>query len=45
LETLRIGGNFRTDQPEAFVRLLESSFGVAVERSADVITLRKALAQ
>ena len=45
LETLRIGGNFRTDQPEAFVRLLETSFGVAVERSGDVITLRKAVAQ
>jgi transmembrane sensor len=41
LETLRIGGNFRVDQPEAFVRLLESSFGVFAERSVDVIALRK----
>jgi len=42
LETLRVGGSFRTDQPEAFVRLLENSFGVAAERSGDVLTLRKA---
>ena len=42
LQSLRIGGNFRTDQPEAFVRLLETSFGIAVERSGPTLTLRKA---
>ncbi|MGH7946278.1 MAG: FecR family protein [Opitutaceae bacterium] len=42
LEALRIGGNFRADQPEAFVRLLESSFGIVAERSGEIITLRKA---
>jgi transmembrane sensor len=42
LGALRIGGNFRLDQPDAFVRLLENGFGVQVERSGQVITLRKA---
>lgn len=42
LETLRIGGYFRADQPEAFVRLLESSFGISAERSGRVIRLRQA---
>lgn len=42
LESLRIGGNFRTDQPEAFVRLLETSFGITATRSGQIITLHKA---
>ena len=42
LNSLRMGGNFRLDQPDAFVRLLETSFGIAAEHSGDVITLRKA---
>jgi len=41
LDTLRIGGNFRTDQADAFVRLLEASFGISAERSENFITLRK----
>ena len=41
LEALRIGGSFRTDQPEAFVRLLETSFGIAAERAEDRILLRR----
>jgi transmembrane sensor len=42
LDTLLIGGNFRADQPDAFVRLLEASFGIRAERSETVITLRQA---
>lgn len=42
LEGLRIGGNFRADRPEAFVRLLETSFGIMAERSGQTIALRKA---
>ena len=42
LGALRIGGNFRLDQPDAFVRLLENGFGIRVERSGQIITLRKA---
>lgn len=42
LESLNLGGMFRIEQPDAFVRLLESSFGIAAEHSGDVITLRKA---
>jgi transmembrane sensor len=34
LEQMKIGGNFRADNVEAFVRLLESGFGVAAERTA-----------
>jgi transmembrane sensor len=45
LDSLRIGGSFRTDQPEAFVRLLETSFGIAADRSGRLITLRKAAAE
>jgi len=45
LESLRIGGNFRADQPEAFVRLLEISFGINADRSGQVITLRKVSAE
>lgn len=32
---LRVAGSFRADNVEAFSRLLEASFGVAVERRAD----------
>ncbi len=32
---LRVGGNIRADNVEAFVRLLEASFGVIAERRAD----------
>lgn len=32
---LRVGGSFRADHVEAFVRLLEASFGVVAERRAD----------
>jgi transmembrane sensor len=42
LADFRIGGNFRADQADAFVRLLETSFDVSVERSSDTITLRRA---
>ncbi len=42
LASLRIGGNFRADQADAFVRLLETSFDVTAERSGDTITLRRA---
>lgn len=44
LRALRIGGNFRIDQPEAFVRLLETSFGVAAERVGQEIVLHRARA-
>ena len=37
---LKVGGSFRVDDYDAFVRLLESSFGVAAERSSDVTVLR-----
>ena len=36
---LRIGGTFRADNVDAFVRLLESSFGVTAERNENVTTL------
>lgn len=32
---LRVGGSFRADNVDAFVRLLEASFGVIAERRAD----------
>jgi transmembrane sensor len=39
---LRVGGSFRADHVEAFVRLLEASFGVVAERRADgAIELRR----
>ena len=38
---LLVGGNFRADNVEAFVRLLESSFGVTSSRRGDEIVLRK----
>jgi len=34
LAQMKIGGSFRADNVEAFVRLLESGFGVAAERTA-----------
>ncbi|MDO8539309.1 MAG: FecR domain-containing protein [Opitutaceae bacterium] len=37
-----IGGNFRTDNVEGFVRLLESGFSITSSRRGDVIVLRKA---
>lgn len=42
LETLRFGGSFHMDKIDAFVRLLESSFGITATRSGDTITLHKA---
>jgi transmembrane sensor len=42
LAKIRVNGLFRVDNTEALVRLLEASFGVHVERSADVIILRRA---
>ena len=36
---LRVGGNFRADNMDAFVRLLESSFGVAAEVRNDGTTV------
>lgn len=41
LASITIGGNFRRDQPEAFVRLLESSFGITADRSIERIVLKK----
>lgn len=38
---LRIGGNFRWSNTEAFVRLLEQGFPVRVERRADAIVLHR----
>lgn len=39
---LRVGGNFRADNVDAFVRLLEASFGVVAERRADgALVLRR----
>ena len=37
-----IGGNFRADNVEGFVRLLESGFSITASRRGDVIVLRKA---
>ncbi len=42
LVALRVGGSFRADNAEAFVRLLESGFGVEAERTAGRIILRRA---
>jgi transmembrane sensor len=38
---LLVGGNFRADNVDAFVRLLESGFGVAAIRRGDEIVLRR----
>jgi transmembrane sensor len=32
---LRVAGSFRADNVDAFARLLEASFGIAVQRQAD----------
>ena len=32
---LRVGGSFRADNVDGFVRLLEASFGVSAQRRAD----------
>jgi transmembrane sensor len=37
-----VGGNFRADNIDAFVRLLDASFGVSATRNGNEITLRKA---
>jgi transmembrane sensor len=37
---LKIGGTFRVDDYDTFVRLLESSFGITAERSSNEIVLR-----
>jgi len=42
LGALPIGTSFRSDNVDGFVRLLEATFGIAAERSADTITLRRA---
>jgi transmembrane sensor len=40
---LRVGGNFRADNVDAFVRLLDASFGVTAERRSDgSLVLRRA---
>ncbi len=39
---LRIGGTVRLDQPDAFARLLERSFGVRAQREHDTIVLDRA---
>jgi len=41
LQTLRIGGSFRVDQADAFVRLLTESFGVQAQRQDNVIYLHQ----
>jgi transmembrane sensor len=41
LAGLQISGRFRADNLEGFVELLESSFGVTVERRAEVWVLRR----
>ncbi len=42
LAALPIGASFRSDNVDGFVRLLEASFGVRVERHDTTITLRRA---
>ncbi len=41
LRSLPIGASFRSDNVDGFVRLLEASFGVRVERDATTITLHR----
>lgn len=41
LRDMRIGGQFRTDDPEALLEALETSFGVRVVRGEDVILLSR----
>jgi transmembrane sensor len=42
LADLRIGGTVRLDQPDAFARLLERSFGLRAQRDGDTIVLDRA---
>ena len=42
LARLPISGIFRADNTDTFVRLLEGTFGIHAERSADTIILTKA---
>lgn len=42
LRALPIGASFRSDNVDGFVRLLEASFGVRVERGENTITLHRA---
>lgn len=42
LGDMRMGGSFRADNLDAFVRLLENGFGVRVERHADRVVLHRA---
>jgi transmembrane sensor len=42
LADLRIGGSIYFEQPDAFVRLLEKSFGLRAERAGDTLVLRRA---
>lgn len=38
---VRVGGRFRSDNAEGFVRLLENGFGVSAEQRSDEIVLRR----
>jgi len=42
LGAVRVGGKFRADNVEGFVRLLENGFGISAERKDSEIVLRKA---
>jgi transmembrane sensor len=42
ISNLRVSGFFRAGNAEAFVRLLQASFGIKVERSGNTIVLREA---
>jgi ferric-dicitrate binding protein FerR (iron transport regulator) len=39
LAARRFGGSFRVDAPETFARLLETRFGLRVERRGEVIVI------
>jgi len=41
LKDLRIGGNFRSDNVDAFVRLLQLSFGIVGDEVGGEIVLRR----
>lgn len=41
IRSILVGGNFRADNVEGFVRLLESSFGVIAENRMDGVVLRR----
>jgi transmembrane sensor len=42
LAPIELSGYFRADNTEAFLRVLQSSFGIASERVGDTVTLRRA---